>query len=81
MLLLLDLHGFDFHFELAVNDSLLLGIVGVEKLLLTVVKLLTLGSWFYCTQHILWKVVRDRPDPALTSIPETTLAHQAHSLV
>jgi hypothetical protein len=43
MLLLLDLHGFDFHFELAVNGSLLLGIVGVEKLLLTV-KLLTLGG-------------------------------------
>jgi hypothetical protein len=34
----------------------------------------------YATR-ILWKVVRDRPDPALTSIPDTTLAHQAHSLV
>jgi hypothetical protein len=36
---------------------------------------------FYCTQHVLWKVVRDRPDPALTSIPDNTLAHQAHSCV
>jgi hypothetical protein len=31
-----------------------------------------------CTR-VLWKVVRDRPDPALTSIPDTTLAHPAHS--
>jgi hypothetical protein len=38
---------------------------------------------FYSTQHVyvLWKVVRDRPDPALTSIPDGTLAHQAHSSV